>query len=501
VYHHWLLGMMPQIWKAVRRNELHTFLCTLHKQFGPTYIPAQPIWLDRTMVVTADPKNVEHMLKTNFDNYPKGPETRSRFNDLLGRGIFNADGQEWYHQRKSTSHMFTAKLFKEHIWVIVRRNACKLRDILAATEPGEAVDVFNLMNRFTLDTIGEIGFGKAINSLEDPTSPFLKSFDKAQQIVMRRFINPFFQTTRLLRLGPESETTEHFKHLDEYSRKVVRELRDGLDKSSKGVAWADIEAKKSFVGLFIADLQKRGEKFDETFLRDLVLNFLIAGRDTTAQALSWTIFCLSTHPEIQEKARQDVLNSQGTDSPDYDYDDMKRLPYIEAVLSEALRLYPSVPIDIKHVLSDDVLPDGTFVCAGTQVLYNIFSMGRDPNIWGEDAATFRPERWLEMTAPVSNFDYPVFNAGKRECLGRRLAYVEMTTCLAVMLPRFSFQLAVPADEIKADAQLTIGMATGLPCYVLPIKADTSDAKSVTSTAGLSSCMSTPSTSSRDEELQ
>merc|ERR1719276_133736 len=102
--------------------------------------------------------------------------------------------------------MFTANLFKEHIWVVVRRNARKLRDLLESTKPGQQVDVFNLMNRFTLDTIGEIGFGKCIGSLEDPSSPFLQSFDKAQQISWRRFFAPGWKLQRWLGIGSEQET-------------------------------------------------------------------------------------------------------------------------------------------------------------------------------------------------------------------------------------------------------------------------------------------------------
>merc|ERR1712000_553903 len=87
---------------------------------------------------------------------------------------------------------------------------------------------------------------------------------------------------------------------------------------------------------------------------------------------------------------------------------------------------------------------------------------------GEDAEAFRPERWLEMKETIGNYQYPVFNAGPRECLGRRLAMVEMKTCLAMLLPQMSFQLAVPSEQITTDTQLTIGMGQGLPCFVRKI---------------------------------
>merc|ERR1712046_378811 len=146
------------------------------------------------------------------------------------------------------------------------------------------------------------------------------------------------------------------------------------------------------------------------------------------------------------------------------YEDLQRLTYLQAVINESLRLYPSVPLDMKKSLSDDTLPDGTFVSKNDIVLYNIFAMGRSKKIWGEDAEDFKPERWLSRDFP-SLYAYPVFNAGPRECLGKRLAWVEMKACLVQVLRSVKLKLAVPFDAIHYDAQLTIGMASGLPCTV------------------------------------
>jgi len=172
------------------------------------------------------------------------------------------------------------------------------------------------------------------------------------------------------------------------------------------------------------------------------------------------------NPEAEAKARQEVDDVCGVRG--CVYEDMANLPYLQAVLDEALRLYPSIPIDAKFAAHDDVLPDGTLVPRGTVVVYNIYGMGRDEDIWGEDAEKFHPERWLKMRSRPSNFEYPVFNAGPRECLGRRLAQVEMLACLAMILPQLSFKLAVPAEHITPDCQLTIGMGRGLPCYVMHV---------------------------------
>jgi len=457
-------AIMKVIAAAMRKEHLHCFN-SVHMRLGDTFtakIPSQPWW-----VVTRCPKNVEYVLSKNFSNYPKGSFFTGRLADLLGSGIFNADGDTWFHQRKTSSQMFTAKLFKEHIWLVVQKNTRILRDALRDSPRDEPVDIFNFMNRFTLDTIGEIGFGRSIGSLSDPSSPFLRSFDKAQQIAFRRFFLPHWPLLKFFGMGSERETREHFDLLDEYSREVVRDLQSNIDKQGdEAVSKGDIEARRSFVGLFIAEAKKRKESHSEDFLRDAVLNFLIAGRDTTAQALSWTIYLLSSHPEAMAKARQEVMDVCGASGPSYD--EINKLPYLQAVISESLRLFPSVPVDIKVAIQDDTLPDGTFVPRGTVLLYNIFSMARNTSIWGTDCEKFRPERWLEMDASPSNYVYPVFNAGPRECLGKRLAQVEMRACLASLLPHFTFELAIPSDQITPDGQLTIGMANGLPCYVKSI---------------------------------
>jgi len=349
--------------------------------------------------------------------------------------------------------MFTANKFKNHIWKVVEKNSDKVIDLLKASQ-GETVDFFNLMNRFTLDSIGEIAFAKSIGSLEDASSPFLRSFDRAQQVLFTRFVVPGWQLLRLLGLATEWGARSHFRLLREYSSKIVRELRNKLDG----------ETGDSFVGLFLKAAEGQGMPTDDRFMADAVLNFLIAGRDTTAQAMSWCMFLIAQNPEVEAKILQEaesVLDGAASLS----YDQLSKLPYLDATIREALRLYPSVPMDVKLCLRDDTLPDGTFVPAGCSVAYFAYGMGRSRRIWGEDAKEFRPERWLSMAAPPDSYTYSAFHAGPRECLGKRLAMVEMKTLLFKVLRAFKLTLAVAPEEVKPDVQLTLGMSSGLPLRV------------------------------------
>mmetsp|Transcript_37538 Transcript_37538/g.69971 ORF Transcript_37538/g.69971 Transcript_37538/m.69971 type:complete len:492 (+) Transcript_37538:40-1515(+) len=450
-----LLGILPQVVAAMGDFTLHDFLKQIHDiagntvflQFGLLKFFVTPI------VFTRDPRNVQYMLKDNFNNYPKGETFSAITHDLLGSGIFNADGQSWSMQRKTASQMFTANRFKNHIWRVVEKNCGKVRCLLqeAVSKRGE-VDMFNMFNRFTLDSIGEIGFGTSVGSLENASSPFLQSFDEAQRIVFWRFWIPGWRLLRLFGLGTESRGREHFKVLRNYSTEIIQDLAQKLDT----------DAGDSFVGLFM----KSDSKLSEAFLVDMVLNFLIAGRDTTAQAMSWCLFLLMKQVDVQEKIRREIKEICGAEA--LNYDKLREFQFLEAVLKESLRLYPSVPLDTKLVARADTLPDGTYVPAGTFLVYNSYAMGRHQDIWGADASDFRPERWLDTEHVKSPYENPVFHAGPRECLGKRLAMLEMKAMLIHLFRNFRLRLAVPPDEVKPDVQLTIGMSSGLKCYVEPV---------------------------------
>jgi cytochrome P450 len=442
---------LRSFYKALLEHRHLHMLHELHELIDGTF--AIPLPFQATYVLVDSPQNVEHVLKTNFENYVKGKDFFiSRMTDLLGNGIFNADGSVWHHQRKTSSQMFTQKKLTNHIWSTIERNCDKVVDVLLRTPSRCTVDMFNIMNRFTLDTIGEIGFARNIGSLDNADSPFLKAFDKAQQICFLRMVLPFWGLRRLLRLGGESDGKHQFALLHEYSLETVRDLKANLH-STKG---------DSFVGLFMQESERSGVGYDEKFMQDMVLNFLIAGRDTTAQSLSWTLYLVLGHPEVEKKALEEIGDVCGGRA--LKYEDVQRLTYLQAVVNESLRLYPSVPMDIKKSLGRDTLPDGTSIEKDDVIVYNIFSMGRSKKLWGDDADDFKPDRWLGSDFP-SLYTYPVFNAGPRECLGRRLAWIEMKACLARILPAVKFTLAVPRDAVHYDMQLTLGMSSGLPCHV------------------------------------
>jgi fatty acid omega-hydroxylase len=285
------------------------------------------------------------------------------------------------------------------MWTTFMKHAQLLADAIdqSATH-GKVVDMFALFNRFTLDSIGEVGFGHNIGSLQNPDNPVLRSFDAAQIYAAQRFNirSLSWKLHRLLGHPAERAYSRHCKALDEYARSIAREAWRLHVTGSAGSSRSRTH-QGDFLSLFIHEMRGAESSTelspqDEEYLRDVVMNFLIAGRDTTAQALSWIFFLLGQHPEVEQKLRSELDKAVSSGEPTFDA--VMQLEFAQCVVNEALRLYPSVPKNIKVALNRDVLPDGTVVPAGCQIAHIPFMMGRMQSIWGDDARQFRPERWL-----------------------------------------------------------------------------------------------------------
>jgi cytochrome P450 len=262
-------------------------------------------------------------------------------------------------------------------------------------------------------------------------------------------------------LDPTQNLKERFLQIGKDYRKNVHLIRDLCAHviASRKQVNENPEKKMDLIGMFMDMEDENGNPcFSDEELIDLALNFLIAGRDTTAQALSWTFYCFSKYPKTQQKAMEEIKRVMGNaDMPRYEL--MKNLVYVKACFLETLRLYPSVPRNTKMAVEDDIWPDGTFVPKGSYVAWSNYTMGRCPSIWGPDAEEYRPERWLEMSTQPSQFQYTVFHAGPRICLGRNMAELEGTFILACFLKRYTFE-AFDLSRVSNGSSITMAMQYG-----------------------------------------
>ncbi|KAK3807914.1 MAG: cytochrome P450 [Benniella sp.] len=435
--------------KMIQRNELY------HEKFGPVWAFSVPK-LGR-IIRFNDPDVLEHVLKTNFWAYEKGPVVQDMFRDLLGTGIFSADGDHWKWQRKMASHIFNVNAFRNYTSSVFVTEANIVVDYLERmADQGQPVDMQNLFYLFTLDSFGEISFGQSFGCLKRPEEEveFAAAFDRLNTVVFNRLFTGNWRFREWV-TGMNKQVAKDKKVINDFALNIIESRRrHGYHKP-----------QKDLLQLFMDMEKEDGEPLSDEMLCCLVLNFIIAGRDTTAQALSWMFYLLhrsSSDPSIVPQLVKEVDEVLEGGVPTYE--SCKKMKYSEACLYEALRLYPSVPQNIKVAVQDDVWPDGTKVYKGEFVSWSPWVMGRSTAIWGPDAKEYRPNRWMTGEKPSAT-KFPSFHAGPRTCLGQQFATIEAETIMALLFQKFTFELVDPHTEPSYVPGLTLPLAEGLPMRV------------------------------------
>ncbi|XP_031489183.1 cytochrome P450 94A2-like [Nymphaea colorata] len=445
---------LPQYFTdLIRESPTHTI------QFRRLFVPIS--------IVTANPANVEHMLKTKFHNYPKGPNSHSVLYDLLGNGIFNADGETWKVQRKVASHEFNTRSLRKFVETAVKSEISgRLIPLFTSAAAGKTVlDLQDVLQRFAFDNICKVAFGSDPSCLDLnlPPSEFTSAFNLAVRISSERFrvSSPLvWKIKAALGVGTERQLRDAIRVVDDYARNLICERRQNPVTSPE-----DSDLLSRFMS---------SSDGDEEFLKDMIISFLLAGMDTTSAALTWFFWLVSNHKRVEEEVLKEISSIK---AEAFGFDEAKEMHYLHAAICESMRLYPPVPTDGKFAAEDDVLPDGTVVPKGAKVIYAPYAMGRLELFWGKDWEEFRPERWLQEEGEGGNrrfvnedpYKYPVFQAGPRVCLGKEMAFIQMKCIAATVLRDFRVVPAVPDFQPVFASTLTSKMKGGFPVRIVQRK--------------------------------
>ncbi|KAK8973510.1 hypothetical protein V6N11_008871 [Hibiscus sabdariffa] len=396
-------------------------------------------------IYTADPVNIEYILRTNFPNYGRGAHIVI-MRDLFGDGIFAVDGEKWRHQRKLASYEFSTRVLRDYSSALFRDGAAKLvSKVSDFALANRAMDLQDMFMKSALDSIFKVGFGVELNALS---------------------------VKRLLNIGMEAALKRNVEIIDDFVFELIRRKREQMEDEQL------VRDKEDILSRFLMESKRDPDNMNDRYLRDIILSFMIAGKDTTASTLSWFFYMLLRHPRVRDKVVEEVRDvTQAKDNICADEfsrlmtdEALDKLHYLHAAITETLRLYPAVPVDGKIAAEDDVLPDGFEVKKGDGMNYMPYAMGRMTYVWGEDAVQYRPERWLDdngLFRPESPFKFTAFQAGPRICLGKEFAYRQMKISAAVLLHFFRFRLMDEAKEVTNRTMFTLHMAEGLNVYAFP----------------------------------
>ncbi|KAE8694715.1 CYP704C1 protein [Hibiscus syriacus] len=426
-------------------------------------------------IYTADPVNIKYILRTNFPNYGRGAHIEI-MRDLFGDGIFAVDGEKWRHQRKLASYEFSTRVLRDYSSAVFRDNAAKLvSKVSTLALVNRVMDLQDLFMKSALDSIFKVGFGVELNSLSgsvESANRFAKAFDDSNVIVFWRYVDVLWKVKRFLNIGMEADLKRNVKIIDDFIFELIQRKREQMEDEKL------VRDKEDILSRFLMESKRDPENMNDRYLRDIILNFMIAGKDTSASTLSWFFYVLLKHPGVWDKVVEEVWDvTRAKDNMCADEfsrlmtdEALDKMHYLHAAITETLRLYPAVPVDGKFSAEDDVLPDGFKVKKGDGINYMAYAMGRMTYVWGEDAVEYRPERWLDDNGhfrPESPFKFTAFQAGPRICLGKEFAYRQMKIMSAVLLYFFRFRLVDESKEAKYRTMFTLHMAEGLNVYAFP----------------------------------
>ncbi|KAL0067434.1 hypothetical protein AAF712_005420 [Marasmius tenuissimus] len=456
------------------------------------------------VLLVSDAKAAQHILQ----GYRWGTSAEQRVRSCfeVGPSLVYVHGEEHKRHRRIMNPAFGPSEAKALVPIFAAAASSltnKWKDLLSMSSEDQS-EVFNIpqwASRATLDAIGHAAFDYNFGAMQNQNNRLSEAY---RDLFTDMFAQP---TDRFLLIGALSSyiPAPLMLRLLEYLSKNNREVRLARARMAREVGTEvakelvsekvgevlDSEhgkGKKDVMSLLVkANVSSRDEKTklsdDELYAQMLVM--FIAGHETTATSLTWTLLELSRNPKIQEKLRNEIndkrrqLISEGRAELGFKAEDLESMPYLNAVVKESMRYHPAAPRIPKTAMVDDAIPlsqgvrvkaaGGKFkevdeipVKKGQKVFLSVAALNRDEAVFGQDAHLFRPERWLESngtggTGPKPTTSVGVyanmltFGAGVRACIGWRFAVLELQTFLVELISHFEFSPTPECDRIRRES--------------------------------------------------
>jgi cytochrome P450 len=383
--------------------------------------------------VVNNPADIKRVLVTNHRNYTKGIGL-DRVKILLGNGIMTSEGELWRRQRRMIQPMFHRRVTERFATVIERAIDERLERWQGFADRGEPVDVTDEMSGLTLEIILRAIFGDDLEWLTERMggNPFaIVSEHSARDL---QFAYKFRSLARLVGELAARRRAERIERFD-----FLGMLIDARDKET-------------------------GAPMPDRELIDEAMTLVVAGHETSAAALNWTWYLLAAHPEAAAR-----LGAELDATPDrraMSFDESESLRYTQAVIQEAMRLYPPGWLLTRRTIGPDRL-SGHEVPAGTDVLVSPYLIQRHPRYWPEPER-FRPERFTEASVdPRDAWIYIPFAAGPRHCVGENFAMYEMTLHVARVARRWRFEPLDAGRPLEVEAAINLRTRHGLRVRLHP----------------------------------
>lgn len=360
------------------------------------------------------PDFAKHVLISNKDNYEKDGRSSKQIRLLAGQSLLTDNGDSWYHKRRLLQNTFrldTVKKFKD---VVVSESNLLLDSWRNLNGP---IDIHSAMMHLTYQVIGKSLLSE---DLTHTTNQVATSMDVSLLHLYKRIFGLAFPlsipTAGNLRFVRERKQLHHIVD------KILMQRDVNVDHGSDDLLDKMIQAQQS------EDL------FDSTWLRDEVVTLLLAGHETTANALTWVWYLLAQHPDVEQQVYDEI--TQHFNGPVDDVEKLSNLSYTLKVFYEAIRLYPPIWAIERSTRETDEI-GGYNIAKGSTLFISIYTLHRHPEFW-QDANEFRPERFDNMRN--ASMAYMPFGLGQRMCMGKNFAIQEAMIVLVYLVQHCRLRL-------------------------------------------------------------
>lgn len=391
------------------------------------------------------PDDVKHVLQENHRNYNKDVYNVNLLKPLLGQGLFTNDGQSWLHQRRLAQPAFHRKRLAAFGTLITNATQDTLERWHEPAKHQQPIEIGEEMMRLTLRIVGQALFSI---DLSDEADTVGQGFSAVRKLLQSYVFRPF---------PPLSVPTPRNRRLNAAIRSLDGVVQGIIDERRQHNA----DSGDLLSMLLLARDEQTGEGMNDRQLRDEVMTLLLAGHETTANALTWMWYLLSQHPDVEARLHTELDKVLGGNIPTVDH--LPDLKYTRMVIEEALRLYPPVFGFGRKATGEDEL-GGYYVPANTLIWLSPYVTHRHPDFW-QQPEVFDPERFSpESAANRPHYAYFPFGGGPRLCIGSNLAMMEAQLITATIAQRYLLRL-VPDHPVEPEVSLTLRPKYGLPMTI------------------------------------
>lgn len=412
--------------EAIRKNPI-PFHQKFFQKYGDTF--AVRLGKKKYLMLSRDKELVQYILQKNHKNYYKSKIQTNYLSKYLGNGLLTVNGDFWLRQRRLIQPAF----HKQKMQSLIGLMESTINSQLEHIPEDKLVDVFPIMNKLAFNVVAKSLFNESLP--EETLIRLQKIIEEIQLFLVKE--------VRLPHKGWWFKLTGQIKKheiLAEESRDILQEVINRRRTSG-------IEGDDLLDMLLATRYEDTGEPMSTRQLIDEISILFVAGHETTANALSFTLFLLAKHPEAQQKIFNEISAVDGESGAEK----IARLKYTKAVIDESMRLYPPAWITDRENLEDDTI--GKFhIRKDTLVGVSFYELHRNPKYW-EQPNDFKPERFLGEERKKHAGAYYPFGAGPRMCIGLGFAIYEMVLTVAFLLKKY--RLSTTKTELQMNPLITL----------------------------------------------